>query len=589
MVSDPKTHEVDYKSRVHVFDRPLPEFAKEKTTFNAFLRAYYEWLGENLSNVESLRSVESTPTDFLYLFREEYLSHFPEEILADERLVVLKAKQLYSTKGTTAAVKFLFRVLFDSDVEIYLPKDDILRASDGKWYVKTSVFTTYTDASRLHYLTSTLVTGSVSGATAVVEDIIVHNSPEGQYAEFVLSNIEGDFEYDEYLRGYSEYGDMIQERIYPVITSLTVNNGGSGYAVSDKVQIVLNDSSLTRLGFGHVTKLDASPITDIIVVDPGSGYQGNLKHVTRFIDLPLTYIIDGTPIYETFITAQDSNAVDYASLPLTYAIPAVDVPGVGDIVSITDVPTSYGYGASAVIQSVDSDGAIDEILLTNGGDLYEQPEASVISETGSGAVLQCIGGASSIKTAVLDEFVPVISGDVSDYTTFTTAGSNSATFDLGVSAVATYAGRWINSDGFLSSDKKLQDNYYYQQYSYVLRSGLSLSTYENIIKDIIHPAGLKMFGEIYYTNLLRMPTSLSGVITSVYDPALGNIAIDLDGETIVSEIQSIDADFDLADSSYESELMLIDDIVLGDIDDYVFGDGLDDKRFDDLDVYWPYI
>jgi hypothetical protein len=55
-------------------------------------------------------------------------------------------------------------------------------------------------------------------------------------------------------------------------------------------------------------------------------------------------------------------------------------------------------------------------------------------------------------------------------------------------------GYWLNDDGHLSSKKFLQDGDFYQYYSYQLKVDLSLNTYRDIVKEIVHPAGMKMFG-----------------------------------------------------------------------------------------------
>lgn len=58
----------------------------------------------------------------------------------------------------------------------------------------------------------------------------------------------------------------------------------------------------------------------------------------------------------------------------------------------------------------------------------------------------------------------------------------------------TKAGYWLNTDGFLSSDKKLQDNFYYQVYSYEINSTIQVNNYREFVKQLVHPAGTKMFG-----------------------------------------------------------------------------------------------
>lgn len=57
-------------------------------------------------------------------------------------------------------------------------------------------------------------------------------------------------------------------------------------------------------------------------------------------------------------------------------------------------------------------------------------------------------------------------------------------------------GSYQNTDGFLSSDMKLQDNYYYQEYSYVIHSPRSSSNYQKILKNLVHPTGTMMFGDV---------------------------------------------------------------------------------------------
>lgn len=56
--------------------------------------------------------------------------------------------------------------------------------------------------------------------------------------------------------------------------------------------------------------------------------------------------------------------------------------------------------------------------------------------------------------------------------------------------------KWADTRGWLSSDMYLQDNYYYQDYSYVLKTGLSRDKYSSIIEENVHPSGYIMFGDV---------------------------------------------------------------------------------------------
>ena len=67
-----------------------------------------------------------------------------------------------------------------------------------------------------------------------------------------------------------------------------------------------------------------------------------------------------------------------------------------------------------------------------------------------------------------------------------------------VEGVFTYPGRYLTDDGFISSYKFLEDRDYYQPFSYVIKSTQSLSKYKQPLKDLVHPSGMKLFGQYSY-------------------------------------------------------------------------------------------
>lgn len=57
-------------------------------------------------------------------------------------------------------------------------------------------------------------------------------------------------------------------------------------------------------------------------------------------------------------------------------------------------------------------------------------------------------------------------------------------------------GRWTDTHGLLSSDMMIQDSYYYQDFSYIIRSNVPMHKWKALVKELIHPAGLQFFGEL---------------------------------------------------------------------------------------------
>ena len=82
-----------------------------------------------------------------------------------------------------------------------------------------------------------------------------------------------------------------------------------------------------------------------------------------------------------------------------------------------------------------------------------------------------------------------ITGSSSEATATVQAGSL-ATATTTVSAVATTSGTFLNEDGFLSeTTMRIQDSVYYQDYSYVIKVGRSISDWRDSFKKTMHGAG----------------------------------------------------------------------------------------------------
>jgi hypothetical protein len=69
-----------------------------------------------------------------------------------------------------------------------------------------------------------------------------------------------------------------------------------------------------------------------------------------------------------------------------------------------------------------------------------------------------------------------------------------------ITGTFTYPGRYLNDDGHLSGYNFLEDRDYYQDFSYVVKAKQSIEKYRKALKDLIHPAGLKLFGEYLFVD-----------------------------------------------------------------------------------------
>ena len=86
-------------------------------------------------------------------------------------------------------------------------------------------------------------------------------------------------------------------------------------------------------------------------------------------------------------------------------------------------------------------------------------------------------------------------------------------------------GIYTNNKGFLSDTIKLQDSYFYQQFSYVIRTGNNIDTWSNPFNKLVHPAGFIFFGDI-----LILLENVNDFSTLTFDNTVdnaGNVAKDL--------------------------------------------------------------
>lgn len=373
-----------------------------------FIKAYYEWLeqegnvGYLTSKLDTVWDVDLNLDEFYSHFKNTYLDSFPEIFAVNasgnkpnKKTLLKKIRDFYGNKGTESSYKFLFRILYDSDLEFYYPKNDILKVSDGVWTEPRSIKTTVQNGTDLF--------GAVNGniyqfsgvqliASAFVNSVVQYSFNGVPITEFFITDITGDFSPNSNVV-LSKDGKEWTETAYPVIG-------------------------------------------EFFVELPGSGYR------------------------------------------------------VGDAVTVTD---SRGTGFSAKIDQVGLAGGVKKIGISNSGVNYTGDLVlNIFSETGT-------------QTAKV----------------------------IGLrSAVTNYPGYFTGNRGKMSSNKKIQDGHYYQDFSYELKSAVSLDTYFGVLKNIIHPTGMRTFGSILLNRSIDNALATSSQATFYEIPLIGRYTPYTSGTTL---------------------------------------------------------
>lgn len=271
----------------------VPQFVKiDHPTFVAFLNAYYEWLetqGASLRNVMDLakvKDIDTTFDEYISHFKQQYLLDFPESLAINKdtgdpvevKTLIKHIKQFYRAKGTEKTYEFLFRILYDTNIEFYYPKVDILKASDGKWIRRNTIRVAGSQGNLLYQAAGKKIyqydsNGTNAGSASVV-DVTRYQLGSFQIYELNLSNINGTFTSD---RGiYFETSDATQyePKIYSVMSAIGISSGGSGYRVGD---VVLFTNAAGDIGQGAKAKVfqvsSTGKILKIKIEDFGINYK----------------------------------------------------------------------------------------------------------------------------------------------------------------------------------------------------------------------------------------------------------------------------------------------------------------------------
>jgi hypothetical protein len=246
----------------------LPDFVRsDNPKFVLFLEKYYEWM-ERSNNVihetETLyNSKDLDLVDDYYLNEivKEILPYFPEEVLLDKTKFIKHVGQFYRSKGTPESLKFLFRILYNEEIEIYFPKEQIIKASDGKWVLPLALRVETNDVN-VFDIERCKITGTTSKATAIVEKVIksVDRQLGIEYVELYISNIEKLF----------STGENVTTTI--VRTDGTLDNVSAKLIGSlSEIKIDPRNRGLYYNGYDTELNYDGDPVTIVGGLNPTSG------------------------------------------------------------------------------------------------------------------------------------------------------------------------------------------------------------------------------------------------------------------------------------------------------------------------------
>ena len=255
-------------------------------------------------------------------------------------------------------------------------------------------------------------------------------------------------------------------------------------------------------------------------------------------------------------------------MSITHDFTSGDIAGTGDdgavftpttvanssIFTITTSGTGSTSGAVTLISNANTPmksamtleqqtfGTINTIAITSHGSGYESTPTATIQNsyyTDRGEVDTVNGGFlgnnASVTIGTLGGTVTAVTvseyghGYLTDPSVTAPVQSTQATLTPVITPTKTKDGVFTDESGQPSSRKKVQDNNYYQDYSYVLQTTDSINVWQEDVLKLLHPAGFKLFGEVAIVTLLN---------SQMFDRGNSNInSVDDDGKAVYRDME----------------------------------------------------
>lgn len=475
----------------------FPQFVQaDYPVFVRFVQEYYKWVEQQQSvgRIEDVVDIDNTPEQFVQYFRKQLdVYNLYADASPFDSKYLKTIREVYTAKGSEQALVFLLKTVYGSDesTRIVYPRDSILRASDGVWDQERFITVRkYLGAVPSQVTTLNLeYQGGVERLNVSRFEIV-----DSQTTRFYFkTNITVLTSLDQVVRIVENNAVVFEGRVILSPNTIEVEEGGKNWQLG-QVIIIPGSSKNTLARVAEIDNLGTIKRVEVLEY----GYQH---------DDGETIVVSPYPI-KPVGTAYD---YDFDESTNTHMLSIFDN---------TD-------GTSENIIGTNIDISPDSYFLEN-----------YASETYAARVV------IQITTTVV---VPDESPETESSITIEDWIQSRAKLKYVFNPLTVTRGKWLNSRGIISDNFiRLQDNFYYQQYSYVIESSVLRSRYQSLLNNI-HPTGNKSFSTYSMQQLIGVDVQVSTEIPFKFI----NVS---DVATIIDDTYK-DATKPLADSSTGTDVV----------------------------------
>ena len=400
---------------------------------------------------------------FLQKLTYEVARGVPESPSVQKAFLLKRIIDYYNLRGNIESVKYFFKVFFGDDVTTYYPWNQVLIPSSGRWVSDTKLRIIPIQGT-LEDLTGNVTLQQLNASGNIVSQGVIENSREeiinGRSVfevTFIQGTLAGEFEENVVIetsngnfRGYA----------LRTFTGLEIISGGSGYDVNDRIYL----DRLENVSFSaYVTKTGIQgEIQSVSINDYGQSSEVAYRSGISIQD----FTANGSRVYFSGIVNDgkinnielERDIFDFSD----YEERLVDIKGIVNIdrstVSVINLIISQDL--SNFLQQFDSV-LHDFEFYTFGSDFNNGNDLRIL-----------------------------------DNLTIDTANGTGAEIGLRFGTLYVTDGYYADQRGRTSNDTVIQDSFYYQTFSYLIKSTLSIVNWKADFENLVHPSGFEVFNQI---------------------------------------------------------------------------------------------
>ena len=521
-------------------------------------------LNKRYNDIDDLNDAESNKRAM------ELAKNFPQILQTDRKSLLKKIKNIYESKGSERSIKAYFKLLYNEEIDIYYPNKNILRASDGVWIQETTVralagFNNY-EALNLNGRVADIKYYETIGSVNLIKTIpitiprvekIATTFPQSY--EIIIELPPGTTN----IPGPGSQATATATVVNGIITGFILVQSGYDYTAAPDVVISDTGSGTGAtaravVSNGAITSIvltDTESVYDTTVTSGGSGYT-SVPTVTFSSPPSGGTIATGTAV----LTSGEVTSITMTNRGSGYTSnPDITFSGGGGANATATSSRKGGenYDSASVSVLFNTDNIRTAIIERGAGSEESNVRAyldrtlfSVTSGTyvGSNAGFS-VGdvffvnesgddsGAYAVEGYFLEDYtysitnnavirvasineskVPTVWTIINPGGSFLTSQSTIAiTSKTGQSLDITlitkylyvYDGKYKDDRGKLSDVNRIQDNYKFQSFSYIIKSAISQDKWVTRFRDLMHPAGMEVFGDLIISHNINFAAFIS--------------------------------------------------------------------------------